>query len=114
MLNLLLIIAGIAIVALLYNGLKVRELAVSSARAHCQQLQLQLLDQSVSLQSTRLVRDPHALALLQRDYRFEFTATGDERYKGKICMRNGRLHSIWLQPHRLPADDASNGTETLH
>jgi len=100
--NVLFLLLGAAIAAYYYSGLRTRELAVAAARSHCVTLQLQLLDQSVSLRSTKIHADRKTLLAVQRDYEFEFTATGEERYSGKICMLNKTPKTIWLQPHRLP------------
>lgn len=102
MANVLLLLFGVAIAAYYYSGLRTRELAVAAAKSHCVTLQLQLLDQSVSLRSTRIRTDKNTLLAVQRDYEFEFTATGEERYSGKISMLNKTPQTIWLQPHRLP------------
>ena len=112
MFNISILLLILAVTAYYYSGLRTRELAVAAAKNYCQNLQLQLLDQSVSLSHTRIVMRRHTVLAFQRNYRFEFTATGDERYHGKISMLNQHIQSVWLQPHRLPDSDLN--TETLH
>jgi len=106
--NLLLILFVVAVAGYYYSGLRARELAVIATRSHCKTLQLQLLDQSVSLRTTRLFANKQAFLAIKREYDFEFTATGDERYRGKISMLNNTPQSIWLQPHRLPEEHSSD------
>jgi len=103
---------ALAVFALyLFFSLKVRELAVSAAKNHCKKMELQLLDQSVSMQKLRLVKKADHTLQLQRIYIFEFTSTGDERYHGKLTMLGNRLIDIELQAHRMPEnyiDDPQN------
>ena len=108
--NILLFLLALAIAGYYYSGMRARELAVQAARAHCKSLQLQLLDQSVSLRSTKIAPSKSSLLALQRDYEFEFTATGDERYCGKLSMLNQSPQSIWLQAHRLPTTPTNEDT----
>lgn len=104
MLNTILLLAALLIGAYYFSSLRTRELAVQAVRSHCHSMQLQLLDQSVSQISTRIVFHQNKVLAIQRCFDFEFTATGDERYRGKITMLNNVKDSIWLQAHRLPAD----------
>ena len=98
----IIIVIFVLLALLAINGMRVRELAVLASKRHCQQLGLQLLDQSVSLMSTRPHRTKSGQLGIKRVYRFEFTSTGDERYKGSIAMHNQVRHDIHLEPHRMP------------
>lgn len=82
--------------------MRTRELAISFARRRCTELELQLLDQTVSSAKTRIFRAAGGGLRLRRTYTFDFTATGDERYRGSISMLGNRLETIELQAHRLP------------
>lgn len=104
----LLTIALAAFALYLFFSLKVREFAVSAAKKHCKKMELQLLDQSVSMQKLRLVKKADHTLQLQRVYYFEFTSTGDERYHGKLTMLGNRLFDIELQAHRLPETHIDN------
>jgi hypothetical protein len=79
----------------------VRELALAATRAHCRRLEVQLLDETVALRGVRPTRDGGGQLRLRRTYQFEFTSTGDERYRGWTVMLGRRVESIDLQPHRL-------------
>ncbi|EPJ43240.1 MAG: hypothetical protein OFPI_43690 [Osedax symbiont Rs2] len=89
--------------AILYwiNGQKIRELALAAARGECKKLNLQLLDGSVSLKKIRPKRNPTGQLTLRREYQFEFSATGDERYQGKVILLGVMVELIELQPHRI-------------
>lgn len=86
-----------------YTSLKIREIAIAAVRKHCQQMNLQLLDQSVSLYRVRPGLSNTNLLTLSRRFVFEFTSTGDERYKGEIVLLGNQVKKITLQPHRMPA-----------
>lgn len=84
-----------------YRGLAVRERALVAVRKHCDQMDLQLLDQTVALRSLWLQRDSSGRLRMRRRYNFEFTSTGDERYLGQVVFLGNRLDSIETQAHRL-------------
>lgn len=65
-------------------------------------MNIQLLDQSVSLKKIRFGLTPKHSPALLRNYAFEFTSTGDERYKGYIDMIGIYVVNITLQAHRIP------------
>lgn len=84
----------------LYKG-RARELAT----AHCQQLGLQLLDQSMVIVGFWPVRDRSGRLVFRRSYQFEFSSTGDRRYQGKLVLEGILLKSIQLEVYRPPESD---------
>ncbi len=84
----------------LYKG-RARELAT----AHCQQLGLQLLDQSMVIVGFRPVRSRAGNLVFRRSYQFEFSSKGDKRYQGKLVLVGMLLKSIELETYRLPESD---------
>jgi hypothetical protein len=96
-------LAGVAVLYLLRSGQfkgRARQLAI----AHCQQLGLQLLDQSMVIVGLWPVRRSNGL-VLRRSYQFEFASTGDRRYQGKLVLEGMRLVSIELETYKLPEQD---------
>jgi hypothetical protein len=79
-------------------------LALFLVRRHCQQLGLQLLDDTLVMCGIRLLAgrwlDPGRWNL-ERRYRFEFASGGAERYEGELVLHGRRLVSLDLQPHHL-------------
>lgn len=95
----LLALAGL----LWWQNLKMREIALKAVKHYCQREDLQLLDQSVALKGFKFKRDTQTGRLmLKRTYRFEFTSTGDERYKGDLVMLGQRVAGITTEAHRIP------------
>ncbi len=85
----------------------VKNEALKYASDHCQQLGLQLLDQSLVIKGVALTRDESGSVCLRRKYRFEFTSTGEVRYQGLIVMSGQKRQRIELEPHLLPHHQAS-------
>ena len=101
---LLLILAGVIAVYWWQSGLfkgRARELAA----AHCRQLGLQLLDQSMVITAIRPVLGSSGRIEFRRTYQFEFSSTGDRRYQGELVMEAMHLKSIELEAYKLPDAD---------
>ena len=77
---------------------RARALAIS----HCEQLELQLLDQSMVICGIWPQRNSSGSLSLRRTYQFEFTSTGDQRYQGVLVMFGMQLQSIQLETYKLP------------
>ena len=64
-------------------------------------MDVQLLDDTISLVRWRIERDRRGNFALARYYEFEFTVTGDRRYQGQLVLFGTRVRSVELQPHRV-------------
>ncbi len=101
---LLLILVGVIAVYWWQSGLfkgRARELAA----AHCRQLGLQLLDQSMVITAIRPMLGRGGRIEFRRTYQFEFSSTGDQRYQGELVMEAMHLKSIELETYKLPDAD---------
>ncbi len=78
-----------------------KQMALKLAEKRCDELGLQLLDQSVALRGFKLSRGPTGAWVVQRRFAFEFASIGDERYKGSVELLGNRLLNLELEPHRL-------------
>lgn len=83
------------------NAQKVREIALQGATKECQRLNLQLLDGNVSLKKLKPMRNAQGRLCLHREYHFEFSATGDERYIGRIILHSLHVEQFYFPPHRM-------------
>ncbi|MDF3933444.1 DUF3301 domain-containing protein [Pseudomonas citronellolis] len=79
----------------------IRERALQLARQHCSRQGVELLDEAVALRRLRLRRGANGLLCLAREYAFEFTATGEDRYAGSITMLGQRPGPVELEPFRF-------------
>ncbi len=83
---------------------RARELATR----YCQQLELQLLDQSMVISGIWPQRNGSGSLSLRRTYQFEFTSTGEKRYRGTLILFGMKLKSIQLETYKLPVDPLTN------
>lgn len=83
-----------------------REQALRYAKAHCEKLNLSLLDDYVALKSIHFKRDATNRLRLTHSYNFEFTATGEQRYTATLHLFGYYLDSIELPPYAY--DDMSH------
>jgi hypothetical protein len=83
------------------NGQRVKEIALKAVGTHCRNLEVQMLDEYVALNSIRLKRDQAGRIRLQRIFLFEFSSTGNERYNGVCIMLGRQIKSIQMEPHRF-------------
>jgi len=79
------------------------ELARQKSRQRCRNLGLVLLDDSVALEKLRLARNNHGRIEIWREYQFEFTSDGDQRYNGEITLLGKSLINIVMEAYRIPA-----------
>jgi hypothetical protein len=79
-----------------FAGMQVREQAVAVGRRACADAGLQFLDDSVALSRTRFARNSQGQLQFLRDYRFEFSDTGDNRRPGVIRMLGERVEWVSL------------------
>ena len=96
-------LSGLLLLAVLLNhwwrSRDAKAWALQYAAQRCQELDLQLLDQSIVLHKIRLARGDGGMLQWWREYRFEFSSTGQDRYPGSLTMSGYRLLSIELAAH---------------
>ena len=80
----------------------VKNRALTLANEHCQGQGVQLLDQSMVIRGVWPMRDNSGSLSLRRRYSFEFTSTGEQRYRGIVVMAGTRMHRIELEAHIIP------------
>jgi len=87
-----------------YAGMQVREQAITVGRRACADSGLQFVDETVALSRARFARNGSGQLQFQRDYRFEFSDTGNNRRPGIVRMLGTRVEWIsldgdWQQGH---------------
>lgn len=98
-----LILIALLLSACLYwiNGQQAKEIAFKAVRAHCLNLDVQMLDEYVALGRVGLKRESTGKIKLRRVFMFEFSSTGNERYNGVCIMLGRRVESIQMEPYRF-------------
>lgn len=84
-----------------WRALGTKELALQAARRACEKADVDLLDQSVCLSGLGVQRDSQGRLRLRRTFSFDFTATGEGRYRGRIVLLGQRTESVAFEPHRF-------------
>ncbi len=90
-----------------YAGMQVREQAIAVGRRSCADSNVQFLDESVALSRTRFARNSSGQLQFQRDYRFEFSDTGNNRRPGVVRMLGDRVEWVSLDGEWQPGRTAS-------
>ncbi len=84
-----------------WSAQRIKETAFRAANKACKEVELQLLDQSISLRALWLKRDEDGQIKIWRRYVFEFSSTGADRYSGRVIMLGRKITNVELPPHRL-------------
>ena len=84
-----------------YHALRIKDIAFAAAQRHCEEMSVQMLDQSVYLRRLWFKRDGRGQFYVWRAFHFEFTVSGEDRYIGRVFMLGYHLSSVQLAPHRL-------------
>ncbi|MEE9397458.1 MAG: DUF3301 domain-containing protein [Methylococcales bacterium] len=95
----------LGLIALVYmywsNSQLAKEWAMRAVRAYCQEMEVQMLDDYIVLHRLWFKRDASGAIRFWRSYLFEFTSTGERRYKGSIVTLGRRVLNIELDPYRM-------------
>lgn len=81
-----LLITVVAVFVYWLDSIRSKEVATSHARAACDKASVEFLDDTVSIKKIRLRRNNRGQLTWWRQYQFEFTSTGEYRYKGQVTL----------------------------
>jgi hypothetical protein len=84
-----------------WHNLGVRTHALAQVQQHCEETNVQLLDQTLLLKKMRPARNSRGQFNLMRIYEFEFTSTGDQRYKGNIKLVGLQVDGFDMDVYRV-------------
>jgi len=80
---------------------KLKQLALRASKKRCDEADVQFLDHSVVLHRIGFRKNPAKQWRMIREYRFEFTSTGENRYVGRIVLQGPYVVSSDLEPYSL-------------
>ena len=80
-----------------YSSAQVRDIAIMGAKIRCESRGLLLLDQTISLTKIRLRRDSSGQMRFEREYQFEFSSNGDDRYEGTMTLYARRISKFSIE-----------------
>lgn len=78
------------------DSLRTRERAVQAAAQACKEINAQLLDQTVSLESLKPARSKYGRLTFKRIYGFDFSVAGYERRSGRAFMVGQTLQQVQI------------------
>lgn len=87
-------------VGLWWQGKAVKELALPLVKRQCKKMNLQLLDETISIHKTKLTWY-RGQPQLKRIFHFEFTSTGTARYIGTASFIGKKLENIDFEVHHI-------------
>ena len=83
-----------------WDTIKAREIGIQAARDSCRREQVQLLDDTVVCRSLRLARNDMGQATLRRVYDFEYSDSGNDRYRGSVMLLGREVMILDISEHR--------------
>jgi Protein of unknown function (DUF3301) len=86
---------------LFFDGIRIRERALVIGRDHCARLNVQFLDETVSLQGVGCARGKDGRLHIRRRFGFEFTSDGERRYRGVLTMLGAQVAGVDMDLHRI-------------
>ncbi|MGR9046518.1 MAG: DUF3301 domain-containing protein [Gammaproteobacteria bacterium] len=79
----------------------VKERALAAVIKHCQDREVQMLDDYVALNYVGFKRDESGTIRIARTFSFEFSSSGAERYQGQITLLGRKVVAIQMEPYRI-------------
>jgi hypothetical protein len=83
------------------GSIRVLEIAREAGRQACSKANVQFLDDTVASTGLGLARTPSGRRVLRRTFRFEFSATGNNRIEGQVVMRGETVESVTMDPYEM-------------
>lgn len=84
------------------DAMRARGIARLSGKHACDKAGLIFLDDTVALNKIRFRRDGLGRLGVYREYCFEFTSDGSQRYNGEIHMFGRYVVNLTMEPYRIP------------
>lgn len=88
-----------------FNAMHAKELARQACRNRCNEVGVIFLDDTAALTRLRLRRDGEGRVRIYREYQFEFSSDGSQRYGGEIALLGGHIMYLILEPYREASPD---------
>ncbi|HET8552436.1 MAG TPA: DUF3301 domain-containing protein [Gammaproteobacteria bacterium] len=93
----LVIVIAVATGWLWNDTLKAREQMLARCRRACNDLAMQLLDETVAVHRVGFGRTDRGRIALRRTYEFEFSADGKDRWAGRAILLGRRLEMLQME-----------------
>jgi len=83
------------------DGIHAKDIASRAGKKSCSDQGVNFLDDTVEITRTRLKRDSAGKLHFYREYRFEFSSDGSQRYRGEMTVFGKQVSNVILEPHRM-------------
>ena len=83
------------------DSIRSKEVATKHASTACKKVLLEFLDETVVIKKVRLRRNTLGRIAIYREYQFEFSSTGEHRYKGRVRLLGQYLIDIDMEPYQF-------------
>lgn len=100
----------IFLVAALYywfDSINAKENATIHAKGECKKVLIEFLDDTVLIKKVRLRRNSQGQLSIYREYEFEFSSTGEFRYKGMVRLLGKYLIDVEMEAYKFNDIDES-------
>lgn len=99
--ELILIIILLLVIAYWLDAMRVKEIARAVSRRACDDSGVVFLDDTVFLGQFRLRRNALGQMSVFRQYQFEFTSDGYDRYQGYVQMLGKQVQALHMDVFRI-------------
>ena len=90
-----------ALVWFWFDSIGAKEKARVTGRDYCSKGNVQFLDDTVALSKLRLKRNSLGRLNFYREFKFEFSSSGDDRYIGVISLLGQRVDKVQMDVYPI-------------
>lgn len=83
------------------DSIRAKENATRHAKDACKKVLIEFLDDTVLIKKVRLRRNTYGHLSIYREYEFEFSSTGEFRYKGQVTLLGKYLIDVEMEPYQF-------------
>ncbi len=84
-----------------FDSIRAKENATRYAKSACKKVLLEFLDDTVLIKKVWLRRNTQGQMSIYRKYEFEFSSTGEFRYKGQVRLLGQYLIDVEMEPYQF-------------
>ena len=84
-----------------FDSIRAKENATQHAKNACKKVLIEFLDDTVLIKKVRLRRNTRGQMSIYREYEFEFSSTGEFRYKGQVRLLGKYLLDVEMEPYQF-------------
>lgn len=84
-----------------FDSIRAKENATQHAKNACKKVLIEFLDDTVLIKKVRLRRNTDGQLSIYREYEFEFSSTGEFRYKGQVRLLGKYLLDVEMEPYQF-------------